>query len=481
MMGSVMPRLLLLLPLLFLSAQAEPFFRHSGGNFVLSGNVRLPRKQSVSLRFRATGPTGYRIQFPTSVLDDPGRRPDPLAEPAAPPARSFRFRLTANAASIRFEVNGVKAWEFTETNLAVPSTGDLYFDLPAGLPSSALRDLAIEPLPPSPPSFAERYGPSLGAAAPSFTAVDQSGKPRSLPNLTGPKGLWLFFLRSADWCIFCKTQLVEIDRHAARLRQLGYEVAALTYDDPRATAHFAARRQLSIPLLADPASTAIDAFHLRNEAATTGFAKGVTRPALLILDASGRVEAKYLEEDYKERLTVANLLANRLGLRAAPAADPIDRPRIRLNAALSSPIARPGQPLTLSLDAIFARGLHAYAPGAPQEFIPISWTLESSPHFTAADPVWPTPERTRLYGVDEPVPNYTGLLRLSRNITLAPRAALLKSLPDGELTINGTFRYQACNDRLCFPPENIPVTWRILIEGLDRGRVPPEFQKPDRP
>jgi peroxiredoxin len=480
MMGNV-KRLLLLLPVLLLSAQAEPYFRHSGGNFVLSGNVRLARKQSAVLRFRAAGPTGYRLQLPAAVLDDPGRRPDSLAQPGVPPPRAYRFRLFANGPTLRLEINGATAWEFQESNLAIPSTGELYFDLQAGSPTNALRDLAIEPLPPTLPSFAERYGPPLAAAAPSFTAIDQSGKSRSLSDLAGPKGLWLFFLRSADWCIFCKTQLVEIDRHAARLRSLGYEVAALTYDDPRATAHFAARRQLSIPLLADPSSTVIDAFHLRNEAATTGFAKGVTRPALVILDAAGRVEAKYLEEDYKERLTVANLLANRLGLRAPPAADPIDRPRIRLNTALSSPIGRPGQPLTLSLDAIFARGLHAYAPGAPEEFIPISWTLETSPHFTAADPVWPTPERSRLYGVDELVPNYTGILRLSRTITLAPRADLLKGLPDGELTINGTFRYQACNDRLCFPPENVPVTWRIFVEGLDRGRVPPEFQKPDRP
>ncbi len=479
-MGNV-KRFLLLLPVLLLSAQAEPYFRHSGGNFVLSGTVRTARKQSAVLRFRAAGPNGYRLQLPSAVLDDPGRRPDPLSHPAAPPPRSYRFCLSVNGPNLRLEINGATAWEFIEPTLAIPSTGDLYFDLPAGTSARVLRDLSFEPLPPTPPSFAERYGPPLGAAAPPFTAVDQSGQPRSLANLTGTKGLWLFFLRSADWCIFCKTQLVEIDRHAARLRQLGYEVAALTYDDPRATAHFAARRQLTIPLLADPSSSVIDAFHLRNEAATTGFAKGVTRPALLILDPSGHVEAKYLEEDYKERLTVANLLANRLGLRAAPAADPIDRPRIRLNTALSSPIGRPGQPLTLTLDAIFTRGLHAYAPGAPEEFIPISWTLEASPHFTAADPAWPTPERSRLYGVDEPVPNYTGLLRLSRTITLAPRAALLKSLPDGELTIGGTFRYQACNDRLCFPPENIPVTWRIFVEGLDRGRVPLEFQKPDRP
>ena len=48
-------------------------------------------------------------------------------------------------------------------------------------------------------SFAERYGPAVGAPVPAFTAVDQSGASRTLQSLAGPKGTWLLFFRSADW------------------------------------------------------------------------------------------------------------------------------------------------------------------------------------------------------------------------------------------------------------------------------------------
>jgi peroxiredoxin len=42
-------------------------------------------------------------------------------------------------------------------------------------------------------------GPNPGEKVPGFTLPDQSGQPRSLSSLQGPKGLVLLFFRSADW------------------------------------------------------------------------------------------------------------------------------------------------------------------------------------------------------------------------------------------------------------------------------------------
>ena len=44
-----------------------------------------------------------------------------------------------------------------------------------------------------------RTGPEIGAKVPDFTLPDQSGRSRSLHDLTGPNGLLLIFSRSADW------------------------------------------------------------------------------------------------------------------------------------------------------------------------------------------------------------------------------------------------------------------------------------------
>lgn len=45
----------------------------------------------------------------------------------------------------------------------------------------------------------EGPGPSVGARVPDFRLSDQSGAPRNLQSLMGPKGLMLVFFRSADW------------------------------------------------------------------------------------------------------------------------------------------------------------------------------------------------------------------------------------------------------------------------------------------
>ena len=42
-------------------------------------------------------------------------------------------------------------------------------------------------------------GPNPGDKVPGFPLPDQSGQPRSLASLMGPKGLVLLFFRSADW------------------------------------------------------------------------------------------------------------------------------------------------------------------------------------------------------------------------------------------------------------------------------------------
>ncbi len=255
-------------------------------------------------------------------------------------------------------------------------------------------------------------------------------------------------------------------------------MAALSYDQPAALAHFARRKQIRIPLLSDPESKVIDAFGIRNENIKDGFAKGVPHPGLFLIGADGRVEAKYFEDDYRERITVSSILTGRFGERAAPAGAAVERARIKVTPTASATVVRGGQHIKLSVEAILGRGLHAYAPGAPEEFIAVSWTLVPSAAWKAGEPEWPAPERSLLYGYDEKVPNYMGILRVARELTLGAQAVLNKESPSGEVVIKGEFRYQACNDRVCFPPETVPLEWKLIIEGHDRERVPKELQRP---
>ena len=44
-----------------------------------------------------------------------------------------------------------------------------------------------------------RLGPQVGERVPDFSLIDQSGRPRTLQSIMGPRGAMLVFVRSADW------------------------------------------------------------------------------------------------------------------------------------------------------------------------------------------------------------------------------------------------------------------------------------------
>lgn len=75
---------------------------------------------------------------------------------------------------------------------------------PQPVPRSArLGAFAIAALLAVPAVFASDYrdgwGPPVGTALPEAALTDQSGQPQTLAGLMGPRGLLIFFNRSADW------------------------------------------------------------------------------------------------------------------------------------------------------------------------------------------------------------------------------------------------------------------------------------------
>src|SRR5260221_1115100 len=62
----------------------------------------------------------------------------------------------------------------------------------------------------------QALGPQVGQMLPDFGLPDQSGHERTFRSIVGPNGAVVVFFRSADWCPYCKTQLVELQ---GRLRE----------------------------------------------------------------------------------------------------------------------------------------------------------------------------------------------------------------------------------------------------------------------
>jgi hypothetical protein len=242
---------------------------------------------------------------------------------------------------------------------------------------------------------------------------------------------------------------------------------------------FADRQHITYSLLSDPESKIIRAYDILNEATKPGTPTyGIPYPGVYVVDVQGRVVSKYFEDDYKERVSTANILARHFGapLSAARGAD--ETKHLRITAAASNDIARPGLRIALSLDIELKPAMHVYAPGV-QGYIPIDWRLdEGGPAAKRHSFEYPASEMLRLEAIGETVPVYRGHIQIRREITFGQEAVLKPLVTStGEVIVKGSFRYQACDDHKCYVPEVVPLAWRFKYEGLDRQRAPSEFQR----
>ncbi len=272
---------------------------------------------------------------------------------------------------------------------------------------------------------------------------------------------------------------MELQQHLEAIRRQGLGVAAISYDSVGTLRNFTERQHIAYPLLSDPDSKIIRAFDILNETTKPGTtAYGIPYPGVYIVDVHGKVVSKYFEDDYKDRVSTADILTRQFDAPIAAARRVSETKHLKITTAASNDIARPGLRIMLSVDIELKTNMHIYAPGV-QGYIPIDWQLEDGGPAAKRHPFkYPTPDVLRLEAIGETVPVYRGRVEIFREITFGQEAGLNPLVaPNGELTINGSFRYQACDDRRCYLPEDMHLEWRFRYEGLDRQRAPAEFQR----
>jgi hypothetical protein len=272
---------------------------------------------------------------------------------------------------------------------------------------------------------------------------------------------------------------VELQENLTAIRKEGLGVAAISYDSIGALKTFANRQQITYPLLSDPDLKVIRAFDILNETTKPGtLTYGIPYPGVYIVDVRGKVVSKYFEDDYKDRVSTADILARQFGASVAATQAIHETRHLQITMAASNDIARPGLRIALSLKIELKPGMHVYAPGV-QGYIPIDWQLEEGgPAAKRHAFKYPPSEMLRLEGIGETVPVYRGHIRIVREITFGQEVTLKPLVtPSGELILKGSFRYQACDDRKCYVPQDVPLEWRFKYEGLDRQRAPLEFQR----
>jgi hypothetical protein len=122
--------------------------------------------------------------------------------------------------------------------------------------------------------------------------------------------------------------------------------------------------------------------------------------------------------------------------------------------------------------------MHVYAPEVTGSYIPIEWKISKSGAVLAYDTTFPAFENLHLPAVQETLPVYSGTFRLTRDMTIGQGREIRSFLSaEGELTVEGSFRYQACDDKFCYPPKTIPLKWVLDIDRHDTKRAPENLRR----
>jgi hypothetical protein len=272
---------------------------------------------------------------------------------------------------------------------------------------------------------------------------------------------------------------VELEHDLPRIKAQGFGLAAISYDSVAILKNFAERRGITFPLLSDPESKIIQNFGILNETApkNTPFS-GIPYPGTYLVDSKGVVLSKYFVDDFRERDTAGEILVKQFGMHSEEAHSSSETRYFNVSTSASSDLVHQGQHISLVVDLDLKPKMHVYAPGVTGSYIPVDWKITERPAFRPGEARYPKPQVLRLDVIKETVPVYLGQVHLERDVVIGKDAEVKPVLGAGnELVVEGSLRYQACDDKECYFPATVPLKWVLHFEALDRQRVPADMQR----
>jgi len=362
----------------------------------------------------------------------------------------------------------------------------------------AVHGTGAQPAAPRTKIDVSKLGPQVGGRVPDFRLSDQFGRMQTLQSIMGAKGAMLVFIRSADWCPYCKTQMIELQNRVQDLKARGLGVAVISYDPVEILSAFTKQHGISFLMLSDVGSATIKRYGILNTVAMElagpnakdpaiaddiktyvsvfgGNARmaGIAFPGTFMLDRSGRVTSRFFEDSYITRTTVASVLL-RAGRNASPvSATKIATEYLDVTAYPSDTSIAPGNRITLAFDIVPHAGVHVYAPGALGYRV-IDVKLDAEPAFRVFPTKYPPSQIYFFKPLKERVPVYERPFTLQQDVELDGMPTSQAALRGKEtVSLSGRLNYQACDAQICFNPVSVPMSWTFTLRPiLTERRVP---------
>jgi hypothetical protein len=195
---------------------------------------------------------------------------------------------------------------------------------------------------------------------------------------------------------------------------------------------------------------------------------GIAHPGTFMLDPDGVVESRFFEDSYQERNTASNIML-KLGTGGSSAeGTEISTNYVEILTYPSDAVVAPGVRFSLVLEIVPYPTMHLYAPGAElQNYRVIAPRIDPQPFVRILPLEYPESEIYYFEPLDERVPVYQRPFSLLQEVLpLSTRDAQAAFREMDELTLTGSLDYQACDDRVCYNPVSVPLSWTVAMRPL---------------
>jgi len=116
--------------------------------------------------------------------------------------------------------------------------------------------------------------------------------------------------------------------------------------------------------------------------------------------------------------------------------------------------------VALTLEIAPRPGMHVYAPGADDYQI-ITMAIEEQRGIVPRPLSYPPSEIYHFVPLNERIPVYQKPFKLTLGARVES-AAGVKAGTGSSVKVSGRLDYQACDDKVCFAPVSVPLSWTVL-------------------
>jgi hypothetical protein len=140
-----------------------------------------------------------------------------------------------------------------------------------------------------------------------------------------------------------------------------------------------------------------------------------------------------------------------------------DTMHLTVNTSISDATVSAGETVSVTFDITPKRSMHVYAPGK-HDYQVIAVKLDPQPWMKVAPTSYPPSEIYHFKELDEKVETYGKPFKLVQDVTILNTAAAKKALAASPIKLSGTLQYQACDDKVCYAPTKVPVSFDLTVK-----------------